>query len=485
MRRKAALDAPDGAHAAAGPNGNGGSAGIGGAHRRRGGGHGVGGGLSRGPGAGVGIAANGSRETSTSRPGQRSRRRSRRSKRRAARLARRHLVTRHPVWSSLVAALFLATPVWVSLGTALTNPSLGVTIPGRFAEWVRDHGGASIVSWGENFYYSHHPPPVGGKPPKGAIPPPPTSNESARRQSATKPASGTPGLTPLPAPPPIQPIANPPLPGEGQWHPAGRLVDGVPAVYEAFLRPDAVHTSLVAGVAWMDTRLLGARLYSGSTIPGGGPYRYTAPIQPSAAGTLVAAFNAGFLMSNAEGGYYTDGKVIDPLRQGGASFVIYKDGSVQIGSWGTEVGMTPQVVSVRQNLNMLVDNGQPVAGLNPNDNYVWGATLGAAVDVWRSAVGQTADGALVYVAGPGLNITSLANLLVSAGAVRGMELDINTDWVDFATFDPSTPGAPALPANGRNLLAGMAGTPDRYFASWWGRDFFTMSARAVPGGPNP
>ena len=45
---------------------------------------------------------------------------------------------------------------------------------------------------------------------------------------------------------------------------------------------------------------------------------------------------------------------------------------------------------------------------------------------------MTADGALVYVGGPGLNITDLADLLVRAGAVRAMELDINTDWVNFS-----------------------------------------------------
>ena len=96
----------------------------------------------------------------------------------------------------------------------------------------------------------------------------------------------------------------------------GRSIGGVPGVYEAFLRPDAVHTSVVVGVAWMDTKLLTATLYSGSTIPGGGPWRHTAPISGDAARSLVAAFNAGFLMPNARGGYYTDGKTVVPLRIG-------------------------------------------------------------------------------------------------------------------------------------------------------------------------
>ena len=81
-------------------------------------------------------------------------------------------------------------------------------------------------------------------------------------------------------------------------------------------------------------------------------------------------------------------------------------------------------------------NGQPVPGLNAADTTRWGATLGDQVYVWRSGLGVTADGALVYVGGPGLNITDLADLLVRAGAVRAMELDINTDWVNFSTYTP-------------------------------------------------
>ena len=61
-----------------------------------------------------------------------------------------------------------------------------------------------------------------------------------------------------------------------------------------------------------------------------------------------------------------------------------------------------------------------------------------------------------------------------------MELDINTDWVNFASYDPRGAAAPATPASGRDLLPGMFGAPDRYFQAWWPRDFFTMSARATP-----
>lgn len=394
---------------------------------------------------------------------------------RHSRKARRngaHRVIRRRRIAALVLVVVLVFVGWlgVSLGGVLVNPADGSSLGARFAEWARAHGGSSIVNWAENQWYTHHPPPVGGKPPAGVIVRPPPATEPRTKAAAAPP----PHLAP---PAPMTPLASPAVPGEGRWSPAGRLVDGLPTIYETRLRPDPVHTSVVVGVAWMDTKLLRATLYSGSQIPGGGPFSHTAPIAPAAATSLVAAFNAGFLMSNANGGYYTDGHAEIPLVDGAASFVIYKDGAATVGQWGRDVRLTPDVVSVRQNLDLLVDDGHPVPGLNAADTTQWGYTLGNQVYVWRSGLGVTADGALVYVGGPDLNITDLANLLVDAGAVRAMELDINTDWVLFATYRPPTPHGAASPADDRNLLPGMAYDPAPFFDRWWARDFITMSAR--------
>ena len=113
-----------------------------------------------------------------------------------------------------------------------------------------------MVTWAENTWYTWHAPPKGGKPQAGGHPPAvPDHPHRARR----------PG--PLPAPAAIVPFVTDPTPGEGQWHPIGRDVDGVPAMYAAYLRPNAVNTSLVTGVAWMDTNLLRAKLYAGDVDP--------------------------------------------------------------------------------------------------------------------------------------------------------------------------------------------------------------------------
>lgn len=262
----------------------------------------------------------------------------------------------------------------------------------------------------------------------------------------------------------------------------------MPAVYETTLVPPG--GSQPAGIAWMDTRLLSARLYSGSTSPGGGPYRFTAPIQPAQAASLVAAFNGGFIMNAAGGGYYTEGRTVVPLRQGAASLVITAGGRVNVGAWGTDVAMAPDVVSVRQNLVPLVAGGQPTEAAASPDWQAWGSTCGAtscAASVpgiehqWRSGVGVTADGALVYVAGPGLSPLQLAQLLARAGTVRAMQLDINPAWPDFAAYDPPAGGL-AAPSNGTKLLPNTVQGPWTFFESWWARDFVTMSARPVPAG---
>jgi hypothetical protein len=390
----------------------------------------------------------------------------RRRRRKARRSARRLRIQR------TIALALLAAFTWLafSLGGALLNPSLGSSLSSRFAEWARTHGGASIVTWTENEWYSHHPPPVGGAVPPGEIRVPAQS-------VAVK--SADPHLA---TPAPLRPFASPALPGEGQWSAVGRRVDGIPAIYVTSLRPDAVHTSYVDGVAWMDTKLLSATLYSGSWIPGGGPWPNTAPVPTKSARSLVAAFNAGFLMNESNGGYYTDHKMVSPLRVGAASFVVYRNGTSDVVAWGRSDRVNSDIVSVRQNLDLLVNNAKPVPGLYANDTSRWGATVGNAVYVSRSGLGITADGALVYVGGPGLNITDLANLLVRAGAVRAMELDINVDWVNYSYYSPSTPNGLASLNNGAELVRSMTGSPARYFESWWARDFITMSARQLTSG---
>jgi hypothetical protein len=312
----------------------------------------------------------------------------------------------------------------------------------------------------------------------GALSPPAPRHTAARDRAAGP-------RPPLPAPAVLVPFGGQGPASAGGWHPAGRLVDGMPAVYETTLVPPGA--ALRAGIAWMDTKLLSARLYSGSLSPGGLGYKFTAPVLPDAAATLVAAFNGGFKMADAHGGYYTEGRLIDPLVTGDASVVIYSNGAITVGAWGADVRMTRSVVAVRQNLVPLVAGGKPTALAASPDWRAWGNTCGAkscAASVpgiehqWRSGLGVTADGALVYAVGPALDPLQLALLLARAGVVRGMELDINPGWPVFAAYRPATPNGLAAPPNGTKLLATRLGATT-FFQRSYARDFITMSARPL------
>ncbi len=394
-------------------------------------------------------------------------RRERRALRKQRRRERATVVGRHPKLTVLVVLLVALTPLWISLGSAATNPALGPTMGSRLTEWVRDHGGGGIVTWAENTWYTWHAPPKGGKPAAGAIPKPVASTTTVPVPS---------GPAHLPAPAAIVPFVSNPTPGEGQWHVIGRTVDGMPTIYAAFLRPNSVYTSLVAGVAWMDTKLLSAQLYAGTTIPGTGQsFPAEAPITGAALTTLDAAFNSGFRMQDANGGFYLDGVTAVGLRPGAASLVIDNTGNVTIGSWGSEVSMTPSTVAVRQNLDLIVDNGAPVAGLDANDNSRWGFTLGGKVQVWRSGLGVTADGALVYVAGNDLSIVDLAISWPGPGRC-GPWRWTSTRHGSTSRAWPLASGAVASGANGKLLTYDEQPRPSRYFQSL-SRDFFTMSVR--------
>jgi hypothetical protein len=354
--------------------------------------------------------------------------------------------------------------VAATLFFALLNPSYGSSLSTRASQWGRQHGLASVVRWGANEAYHWDLPKKGGAPPAGSF----------GTGAATKTFQ-----SPLVLAPPaniVSPV-TPSLPGEGVWHVAGRTTaNGIPTMYEAFVRPDKVHTSYVVGVVWMDTNLLTAQLYSGSMIPGGGPFWHSAPISADRSKTLVAAFNSGFLMQNADGGYFTDDKTFKKLRLGAASVVIFKNGRMTVAKWGRDVVMTNQIASVRQNLDLIVDNSKEIHGLRNPKSTKWGTVIDPNEDVWRSGLGITPSGALVYVAGPGMSLSDLADVMLRAGVEEGMELDYGLDWVQFSSFT-GLPDHVITGANGQSLLSSMPGAPSRYFGSFWAHDFITMSLR--------
>ena len=355
--------------------------------------------------------------------------------------------------------VFVVVVSW-SIGGALLAPGTDGTAA-RLAEWGRDHGLGAAVTWLEQQQYEHNRPAIGGAP-SGGIP--------VAVGPATTTTPGPPPPRTLPAPANIPVLAGgAPLPNEGRWHTAV-AVRGAPAVRIAELRPDTQHTSFVVGVMWIDPNLVRGRLQPGYLDPGGS-WQAADSITGPALGNVVAAFNAGFRLSASRGGYYSEGRTVAPLQDGAASLVLDNDGTATVGSWNHEVRMSANVASVRQNLVMLVDNGQ----VNPScgtGSAAWGATIGNAAYIDRSAFGVTADGAEVYVGGPALSVCTLADILRAAGVVRGMELDINPDWVSGVYFHDQPAGLP----QGFRLYPAQK-VPPTHYLSPSSRDWYGWYAR--------
>lgn len=349
--------------------------------------------------------------------------------------------------AALVVAVAVAVLPSVSVGRALVAPGTD-SVAARLAEWGRGHGMSSVIDALERATYTA--PKVGGAPVAGPL---------ARLPVSTGANRMTPAL------PPVPPLASPPLPGEGTWRVLA-TVNNQPALQVTYLRPDAVHTSYTSAITWMDPSLLRFVLHPGSQEPGGTGWAQPPQLTAAERPALVAAFNGGFRLNAARGGFYESGRTAGQLRVGAASLVITSDGRAHVGQWGRDIGPGANVVAVRQNLNLLVDGGVPVPGLDSSTSKNWGATVGNRLFVWRSGVGETASGALVYVAGNRLSVSSLAELLRRAGAVRAMELDINQTWTSFISYSPA-----------RNVLPDMKRSPHRYDTTST-RDFVAVLRRS-------
>jgi hypothetical protein len=354
--------------------------------------------------------------------------------------------------------VFALLPGVLSYVLMLVQPSdtsLGI----RSVEWLRDHGARGLVNQVESMYYTFNAPSTGG-PALRALP---------HQGNAAPPnlAARTPAV--YYHPPRIMPVIQPALAGEGVWRPTFAGGAPRPPVLVTTFRPDPNYPQMVAGVAWIDSTETSTWLYPGLSEPAVAmASRGPMEVPPSRRARLVATFNSAFKLSDSGGGFASGGHTYAAMHDGMATIIRYRDGHVDIRAWTGGPTVPSDVVYARQNLPLIVDGGRP----NPNlsDGPEWGATLGNAVRVWRSGLGIDAHGNLIYAAAPIQTVGSLAEILRRAGAVRAMELDINTYWPSFITYHQ--PGA----LGAANLLPNMDRSPQRYLTPD-DRDFFAVYLR--------
>jgi hypothetical protein len=367
---------------------------------------------------------------------------------RRRRLSRSQRIVRILTMAALL-ALPLASVSYAIAVSAPSNSSLAI----RTVEWMRDNGAGSMVSTAESFFYT-----------------------------LTAPSKGGPGLARLPtagahvphamhalAPPNLPAVIHPRLPGEGVWQPTQPRFSAARApVLVTTYRPDPSYPRVVAGIARIDPHRARLGLYPGLKEPGGSGPRGSAAVPGSLRPRLLAVFNSGFKHVDGHGGFFASGHLYQPLVKGQGTIVASSDGRFDVRSWTGGSSPGPGIALARQNLPLIVDAGQPNPALG--DGSKWGTTVGNAVLVWRSGLGIDRHGNLLYAAANYQSARGLARVLIHAGAVRAVELDINSYWVSFNAF--ASPGG----RSPQKLLPDI-GRPATRYLSPDDRDFFTVYAR--------
>jgi predicted DNA-binding transcriptional regulator AlpA len=386
-----------------------------------------------------------------------------------ARLARRARVRRRLRLRRVIvlAIALLASPVLYSYVSTMTQPSslpLGV----RSVEWLRVHHGNWLVDEVEHVYYSWNAPTKGGPQltslPAIGLPPAATGPSPAARPAKSKARVAS-------WPPRIRPVFAHPLRGEGVWRQTGPLVDGRPPVLVTTFRTERDYPRIVAYLAWFDHTRTALALYPGRYEPPNAPVRGPMSVPYDQRWRLLATFNSGFTYIDGHNGSSVDGRTYEPLQDGLATLVGYRDGRIDIETWHGGPNASSRVAFARQSLPLIIQHGRLSPALN--DSSQWGYTLGNAVRVWRTGVGIDRRGNLIYAAADDQTVITLARILQRAGAVRAMQFDINPEWPSLITYSHQGGLQPV------KVVPNPMQPPTRYLVPD-DRDFFAVYRR-LPG----
>ena len=321
-------------------------------------------------------------------------------------------------WPWVVAAvLVLLSPAFYSYSSTMVQPSslpLGV----RSVEWLRNNHMNWLVDETERIYYGLKAPTKGG-PQLKALPALGLAPVRASRPKA-------------PWPQPIRSVFPHPLEGEGAWRSIGPSVNGGPPVLVTTFRTEVDYPRIVAYVAWFDHTRTALAWYPGRYEPPRAPVRGPFSVPHDQRWRLLATFNGGFTYVDGQNGSAVNGHTNEPLKDGLATLVAYRNGRVAILRWSGGPNPPSSVAWARQSLPPIVWSGK----LNPalDNSTKWGMTLGNAVRVWRTGVGIDRRGNLIYAAANDQTVVTLAHILQRAGAVRAMQFDINPEWPTLITY---------------------------------------------------
>jgi phosphodiester glycosidase len=360
-------------------------------------------------------------------------------------------------WWILLVLLVILSPAiysWTRMATEPSSLPLGV----RTVEWLRMHHLNWLVDETEHVYYTWQTPAKGG---------PQLTTLPAVGLHVKKPRVHVSAIRPAR----VQPVFARPLPGEGVWKPTGPPVGGSPPVLVTTFRTERDYPRIVAYAAWFDHTRTALGYYPGRYEPPSASLRGPMEVPFGQRWRLLATFNSGFIYSDGLNGDALNGHANEPLRDGLATVVGYRNGRVNIVDWHGGARPGSGIAFARQSLPLIIDHGRLSPALN--DSTQWGFTLGNAVRVWRTGIGIDPKGNLVYAAADYQTVISLARILKRLGAVRAMELDINPEWPTLITYRHRRGLVPT------RVVPNYQQPPTRYLVPD-DRDFFAVYRR-LPG----
>jgi hypothetical protein len=288
-------------------------------------------------------------------------------------------------------------------------------------------------------------------------------------------------------PPRVPSIWKDPRPNEGVWQPVTypflKPLPGVakgskpaPYFYRTAIRPDKDRPYSELVLIALDMRQLEMGLQAGYEDPKpttGPPGEGRLPQDKAVYERVVATFNGAFKTTHGNYGMSINRRVLLPPVPGGASIVVTDTGAVGMGSWPQSTEVPKHIVSYRQNLDPLVEDGMA----NPTGRNIWGWQLeGTGAMTQRTAICVTSAGHLYYAWAEEIDGKTLGRALRQAGCAYAMHLDMNPGHCGFVFTDIVDPKRNNYQL--RLATEGMKMSPDRY-VRWSPKDFFYVMLRDV------
>jgi hypothetical protein len=329
---------------------------------------------------------------------------------------------------------------------------------------------------------------------------------SAPSSEATDPETGWPPL-------PMEPMLSPALKGEGKWS----STDKDPFILKnpgasspfvfSFIRTDRQRIYSQVFVTLWDPRQVELHAMSGTVEPKSatgetGPGMV--PRTPAIMGRMLAGFNGGFQAIHGEFGMMAEKIMYLPPKPFAATVAELSDGSTAFGTWPEEAEVPNNIVSFRQNMTALLQDGV----INPYKRHWWGGVPPGWTEearTVRSALCMTKEGFIGYFYGSSVDPDVLALAMQRARCSYGVHLDMNPGHtgLEYYRAGPSgtlpklsrpldevseargpIPGMAGWEFMGRRMIRLMALMNFPRYINTEQRDFFYLTLRhLLPGEP--